>query len=94
MIRTQLLLPYSLIFILLGRCIVAALVDKLFGAAQAAPKINEPQYSALCVVAKNENKYLREWLEYHRCLGGSTMAAPWHLHSGCSELRLVLALST
>lgn len=22
-------------------------------------------YSAICVVAKDENRYIREWLEYH-----------------------------
>ncbi|KAL6745533.1 hypothetical protein V8C86DRAFT_2975436 [Haematococcus lacustris] len=27
------------------------------------------QYSAICVVAKDENMYVREWLTYHRCLG-------------------------
>ena len=26
-------------------------------------------YSAICVVANNENAYLREWLHYHKCLG-------------------------
>ncbi len=26
-------------------------------------------YSALCVVGKNENRYVREWVEYHKCLG-------------------------
>ncbi len=35
----------------------------------AASKFSDSQYSAICVVAKNENRYLREWLEYHRCLG-------------------------
>ena len=26
-------------------------------------------YSALCAVAKNENRYVSEWVKYHRCLG-------------------------
>jgi len=34
---------------------------------KAAP--SQEHYSAICVIAKNENKYLREWLQYHRCLG-------------------------
>ncbi len=33
------------------------------------------QYSAICVVAKNENRYIREWVEYHKCLGGSAPLA-------------------
>eukprot|EP00798_Chlamydomonas_sp_ICE-L_P017856 gene17854-24243_t len=27
------------------------------------------QYSALCVVAKDENQYIEEWVHYHQCLG-------------------------
>lgn len=27
-------------------------------------------YSALCVVARDENRYIREWALYHLCLGG------------------------
>lgn len=26
-------------------------------------------YSAICAVAKNENRYIREWALYHICLG-------------------------
>lgn len=26
-------------------------------------------YSALCVVAKDENRYIAEWVQYHKCLG-------------------------
>mmetsp|Transcript_25777 Transcript_25777/g.56161 ORF Transcript_25777/g.56161 Transcript_25777/m.56161 type:complete len:401 (+) Transcript_25777:202-1404(+) len=26
-------------------------------------------YTAICVVAKNENRYIREWVLYHTCLG-------------------------
>lgn len=26
-------------------------------------------YSAICVVAKDENRYLAEWVQYHKCLG-------------------------
>ena len=26
-------------------------------------------YSALCAVARDENRYIREWVEYHRCMG-------------------------
>ncbi|EFJ50032.1 hypothetical protein VOLCADRAFT_117046, partial [Volvox carteri f. nagariensis] len=28
-------------------------------------------YSALCVVGRNENRYIREWVDYHKCLGFS-----------------------
>ena len=27
------------------------------------------KYSALCVVGRDENAYVREWAEYHLCLG-------------------------
>jgi hypothetical protein len=27
-------------------------------------------YSALCVVARDENIYVKEFVQYHRCLGG------------------------
>lgn len=37
------------------------IIDTLFNTGK--------QYSALCVIAKNENRYLREWLHYHQCLG-------------------------
>jgi|LauGreDrversion2_2_1035103.scaffolds.fasta_scaffold82222_2 hypothetical protein len=26
-------------------------------------------YSAICAVVKNENRYIREWVLYHLCLG-------------------------
>jgi hypothetical protein len=26
-------------------------------------------YSAICVVARNENRYISEWVQYHKCLG-------------------------
>ena len=32
----------------------------------------EPQYltySALCAIAKNENRYVLEWAHYHKCIG-------------------------
>ena len=32
------------------------------------PKLHEA-YSAICAVAKNENRYIHEWVKYHRCLG-------------------------
>ncbi|GFR44512.1 hypothetical protein Agub_g5777 [Astrephomene gubernaculifera] len=28
-------------------------------------------YSALCAVGRNENRYVREWVDYHKCLGFS-----------------------
>lgn len=39
-------------------------------------KLDQQHYSALCVIAKNENRYLREWLQYHRCLG------EWYVSAG------------
>ena len=29
----------------------------------------ESGYSALCVVGKDENQYIPEWLDYHKCIG-------------------------
>lgn len=36
----------------------------IYGSAEAAGG-----YAAICAVAKNENRYVREWVEYHKCLG-------------------------
>ncbi|KAJ9518800.1 hypothetical protein QJQ45_026089, partial [Haematococcus lacustris] len=44
--------------------VVAAAVGSGLSTGTAAQ-----QYSAICVVAKDENMYVREWLTYHRCLG-------------------------
>jgi hypothetical protein len=30
-------------------------------------------YSALCAVAKDENRYVNEWVKYHKCLGIGTI---------------------
>jgi|LauGreStaDraftv2_3_1035109.scaffolds.fasta_scaffold20949_3 hypothetical protein len=40
----------------------------------------EPQkltysYSALCAIAKNENRYVLEWASYHKCIGMPIVAA-------------------
>lgn len=51
---------------------VAELLLWLLFTAAAAVSSTPDNYSALCVVAKNENFYLREWVEYHQCLGAGT----------------------
>ncbi|GIL78015.1 hypothetical protein Vretimale_7349 [Volvox reticuliferus] len=43
----------------------------LSNGSDTAAAIGSDGYSALCVVGRNENPYIREWVEYHRCLGFS-----------------------
>ncbi|GLI63438.1 hypothetical protein VaNZ11_006329, partial [Volvox africanus] len=37
----------------------------------STPGTSSDGYSALCVVGRNENPYIKEWVEYHNCLGFS-----------------------
>lgn len=53
-------LARSLLLLLLA----AALTPVVHG--QSA---SQHTYSAICVVAKDENRYLAEWVQYHKCLG-------------------------
>lgn len=44
-------------------------------------------YAAICVVGKNENRYIREWVDYHKCLGGlhrPNTTTPTRACVGCS----------
>jgi hypothetical protein len=69
----------------------AALLALLAGAAAAAPimQLTGPAaassvgYSALCAVGRNENRYVREWVEYHKCLGACGGPAPRQLDPFC-----------
>lgn len=27
-------------------------------------------YTALCVIGRDENRYVKEWVDYYKCLGG------------------------
>ena len=45
----------------------------LVGSSSSKPATIK-DYSAICVIAKDENRYLREWAEYHRCLGACAPA--------------------
>ncbi|PNW77661.1 hypothetical protein CHLRE_10g446150v5 [Chlamydomonas reinhardtii] len=40
-------------------------------AAAASGSGSDAGYSALCAVGRNENRYVREWVDYHKCLGFS-----------------------
>ncbi|GAX73759.1 hypothetical protein CEUSTIGMA_g1210.t1 [Chlamydomonas eustigma] len=40
--------------------------------AEAAFSLRQT-YSALCAVARDENKYVHEWVKYHKCLGIGTI---------------------
>ncbi|KAG2449567.1 hypothetical protein HYH02_005100 [Chlamydomonas schloesseri] len=40
-------------------------------AAGASSRGGEGNYSALCAVGRNENRYVKEWVDYHKCLGFS-----------------------
>lgn len=51
----------------LGVTLVAALL--LAYGLTAAASAKPGGYSALCVVGKDENLYVREWVDYHKCLG-------------------------
>ena len=42
-------------------------------------------YSALCVVGKNENRYIREWVEYQKCLGEVSILGGVALMPPCRE---------
>jgi hypothetical protein len=56
---------------------------------------SEETYSAICVVAKNENRYIAEWIEYHRCLGEQPNLHACSLHAGphsCPHARMPPAL--
>ena len=33
------------------------------------PEDGRRYYSALCAVGNNENIFVREWVEHHKCLG-------------------------
>lgn len=41
-------------------------------AAAASGSGSDAGYSALCAVGRNENRYVREWVDYHKCLGESS----------------------
>ncbi|GLC69842.1 hypothetical protein PLESTF_000886500 [Pleodorina starrii] len=49
----------------------AAAAATAAAAVAAAAGGGDDGYSALCVVGRNENRYIREWVEYHKCLGFS-----------------------
>lgn len=51
-------------------CLLLLLTLELTAAAADSPRSHPGGYSALCVVGKDENLYVREWVEYHKCLGG------------------------
>ncbi len=39
------------------------------GTEQSAVPALYRGFAALCAVAKNENRYVREWVDYHKCFG-------------------------
>ena len=47
----------------------ASMRPAVAAAAAAGTTAAADGYSALCVVGKNENLNVREWVEYHKCLG-------------------------
>lgn len=51
-------------------------------------RVGSEGYAALCVVCKNENSYIREWLNYHKCLGFSKIYV--YDHSSATPLNLTV----
>lgn len=52
----------------LGISLVLLLLQCALQSSSSAIPATQP-YSALCVIAKDENRYIEEWVQYHRCLG-------------------------
>lgn len=44
-------------------------------------------FAALCAVAKNENRYVREWVDHHKCLGACCKGRSWRQSPGSSQGR-------
>lgn len=55
---------------------VAPVLVRSHVANDATSKKGPPGYSALCAVSRDDNRYLREWIEYHTLCLGACMDAP------------------
>ena len=50
-------------------CLLVLCAVSLFHSISSSETRDLGNYSAICAVAKDENRYIREWAEYHLCLG-------------------------
>ncbi|KAG2495430.1 hypothetical protein HYH03_006377 [Edaphochlamys debaryana] len=66
-LRVALTAGLLIAFQLFNSAATAAAAEAGATAAAGASK----DYSALCVVGRNENRYVKEWVDYHKCLGFS-----------------------
>lgn len=55
------------LMLVLHMALLASSVVAAVGAAQSIA--NTSSYSAICVIAKDEQRYVREWVDHHLCLG-------------------------
>ncbi len=67
-------------------CLCIAVLTLMLAARSSGVKGQQHGYSAVCAVAKNENRYVREWLTYHKCIGEHTcIASSVPMQTGCYD---------